>query len=136
MPILIFAIFFNKVSGNRLSKIILFYLVFDFLINLVVLGFLIPERYHYRVYPFFTFVESLFFAGLFFNVIKKQSLRKLVVAFTITFSISLVVYYYYSYFILNSLAVLDSIPIGIETILVFIFTFFYFCSFHFAPKMI
>ena len=38
----------------------------------------------------------------------------------------MIIYYYYTYYVLRSRPVLDSIPIGIETILIFVFTFFYF----------
>lgn len=118
-------IFFKKINDNRLSKIIFFYLVFDFIIN-VALGYFIPIKYHNKVYPLFTFIESLFFAGIFYTIIKKRSLKKWIIVMTVVFSISLIVYYYYNYIVLRSRPVLDSIPIGIETILVFVFTFFYF----------
>jgi hypothetical protein len=118
-------VFLRKVGDHRLSRIILFYLIFDFLIN-VALGYFIPIKYHNKVYPVFTIIESLFFAGLFYTIIKKQSLRKLIIVATIVFSISLIVYYYYNYIVLKGRPVLDSIPIGIETILIFVFTFFYF----------
>ena len=44
----------------------------------------------------------------------------------VIFSICLLGYYYYTYFVLALRPKLDSFPIGIETILIFIFSFFYF----------
>lgn len=108
-----------------MAWILCIYLLFDFAINLSLLNF-IPFKYHNNTYPVFTFIESLFFAGFFYSIIKKKSLKKLIVTITIIFSISLIVYYYYSYLLLQSPLALDSIPIGIETILIFVFSFFYF----------
>lgn len=102
------------------------YLLFDFLTNLSLLFNFIPLQFHNKVYPIFTFFESLFFAVFFYSVIKKESLRKWIVIVTIIFSVSLISYYYYTYFILSQNPWIDSIPIGFETIIVFIFSFFYF----------
>ncbi len=101
------------------------YLLFDFFANLSLL-YVIPLSFHNYIYPIFTFAESLFFAGFFYAIIKKQTLKKQVVAITAVFSVLLIVYYYYTYFFLQSRPVLDSIPIGIETILIFVFAFLYF----------
>ena len=75
---------------------------------------------------FLFFFESLFFAVFFYSVIKKEHLRKWIVIVTVIFSVSLISYYYYTYFILSQNPWIDSIPIGFETIIVFIFSFFYF----------
>jgi hypothetical protein len=105
---------------------LILYLLFDFLTNLSLLFNFIPLQFHNKVYPIFTFFESLFFAVFFYSVIKKESLRKWIVIVTIIFSVSLISYYYYTYFILSQNPWIDSIPIGFETIIVFIFSFFYF----------
>jgi hypothetical protein len=42
------------------------------------------------------------------------------------FSLAVIVYYYYYYFLLSKEPILDSVPIAIETLLIFIFSFIYF----------
>jgi hypothetical protein len=55
-----------------------------------------------------------------------NSTRRWLKIIAIIFSVSSLVYYYYTYFILSLDPWLDSVPIGIETISIFIFAFFYF----------
>ena len=127
LPVLLFLLLFSRIKNKRIVWVLVLYLLFDFLANLSLL-YIIPLRFHNYIYPIFTLVESLFFAGFLYAIIKKQALRKLVVAITAVFSILLIAYYYYTYFFLQiqSRPVLDSIPIGIETILIFVFSLFYF----------
>ena len=125
LPILLFLIFFNHVKNNRVCWLFVLYLLFDFTTNFSLL-YLIPAKFHNRIYPFFTFFETIFFASFFYSILSKPSLRKLVIISTVIFSTLLVAYYFLSPLLIHRRQRIDSIPIGIETILIFIFSFIYF----------
>ncbi|HEU0109771.1 MAG TPA: hypothetical protein VFQ73_02795 [Flavisolibacter sp.] len=90
------------------------------------LQYIIPYKFHNKTYPVFTFVETLFFAWFFYHILEKISLKKKVRIITMLFSAGLLIYYYYTYYVLALRLQLDSVPIGVETILIFLFSFFYF----------
>ena len=125
LPIIILGFFFKNIKNRKVIWILCSYLLFDFIINFSLLYF-IPPRFHNTTYPVFTFVESLFFSIFFYSIIKRPSLKKLIIALTVVFLTSLSSYFYYVYFIQKAPVALDSIPIGIETLLVFLFSFLYF----------
>jgi len=73
----------------------------------------------------YTFLEYSFFAFIFWSNIKSKGFRKLMVLFSFLFLIFQVIYFFES-----KLTRLDSIPIGIETILILVYiTYFFFESF-------
>ena len=128
LPVLFFVIYFKRISKDKASRIIVSYLIFDFLINFALLY--IPTKFHNKIYPIATFFESLFFAYLFYIVVKKASLRKAIIIGSIILALTSLIYYvytyYYAYEILRRTVHLDSVPIAIETISVFLFSFFFF----------
>jgi hypothetical protein len=126
LPILLFLIFFNKIRSSKTSWLFVFYLLFDFSTNLSLLYF-IPPVFHNNIYSLFTLCESLFFSIFFHSIINKPSFKRFIVAFTVLLSIFSIAYYYFIYFVSSAKQpYLDSMPIGIETISMFIFSFFYF----------
>jgi len=129
LPILCYILFFKKIKSDKAARIIILYLVFDFVINLALLYF-IPYKFHNKTYPIATFFESLFFAYFFYLTVKKKSLRRAIIitsALLALTSLSYYVYtYYYAYGVLRRTVHLDSVPIAIETIAIFLFSFFYF----------
>jgi hypothetical protein len=70
---------------------------------------------------FYTFLEYFFFALIFWLNIKNKKFRVFISIFTFSFLVFLVFYYFNS-----KLARLDSIPIGIETILTLVYISFFF----------
>lgn len=71
-------------------------------------------------FPLFTLLEFSFFAVLVFQQLKIKSLKVSLVALSICFYIFHIVYYF-----AQTKNRFDSLPIGIETILVFVFVFFF-----------
>jgi hypothetical protein len=131
LPVLIFFLFLKRIKKEKSAEwIIISYLLFDFLINIALLYYVIPYKYHNRTYPVATFFESLFFAYFFYLVVKKNKLRKAIVATSIILSLTSLIYYFYTYYYtdipLKRSVYLDSVPIAIETIAIFLFSFFYF----------
>lgn len=70
---------------------------------------------------FYTFLEYSFFALLFWLIIKNRRFKTIIGVFSLGF-FSFLVFYYYN----SKLARLDSIPIGIETILTLIYISYFF----------
>lgn len=73
------------------------------------------------LYSSFTFFEYLLFAACLFNIIKNRGFRKFIIVASVLFSSFLIFYN-----LTVKLVAIDSIPIGIETILILIFSFYYF----------
>jgi len=130
LPVFLFFLFFKRIKENKSAWIIISYLFFDFLINLALLYYIIPYSYHNRTYPIATFFESLFFAYFFYLILEKKSLRKKVISASILLSLTSLIYYFYTYYYtdiaIKRSVYLDSVPIAIETIAIFLFSFFYF----------
>jgi len=84
----------------------------------------IPKDIKKYYQGFYTFLEYSIFTLIFWLSIENKSFRRLVVVASLLFL------GYQLYYVLNtSLQRLDSIPIGIETILVFIYVFCFFFDF-------
>jgi hypothetical protein len=73
------------------------------------------------LYSSFTFFEYILFAACLFNIIQNKKFRWFILLTSVAFSIFLLVYN-----LKAKVFGLDSVPIGIETILILIFSFYYF----------
>ena len=98
---------------------------------MVLLGdFLTPTKFSKRLYyQSFTFFEYLFFAGIFWLVIRNIRFRKVIILLSLLFSIFQIVY-----FVTERFRRIDSIPIGIESILIMIYIFYFFYELLKEPK--
>lgn len=126
LPIVVFFVFLNKLKRDKITCILVGYLCFDFIINVALQREWIPYAWHNRTYPVFTLIETLLFSWCFFEVLRGVRMKQRVKWFTLFVSIGFLLYYAYRYFLINKKMRIDSIPIGIETILIFIFIGFYF----------
>jgi len=81
----------------------------------------IPKPYKYIYQTFYTFCEYSFFTYLLFQSITIKKLKIIILLFTVLF-IGFLIYDYSS----SLRSKLDSIPVGIETILIFIYISFFF----------
>lgn len=70
--------------------------------------------------PLFTLLEFFFFATLIFQQLKLRRQKTLIVVLSACFFIFHIIYFFYPH-----RRKFDSIPIGIETILIFVFIFFF-----------
>lgn len=100
------------------------------LVFLVLLFFYsdIPKDIKKYYQSFYTFLEYAFFAFFFWYNVRNKKIRQLIVYLSIGFFIFQVIYVSGS-----QLSRLDSVPIGIETILIFAFIFYFF--FEFSQKL-
>jgi len=120
LPALSFFIHFNKLKSTRLCVAVTIYSLVIFLLLLFDDFF----NSHYRaVYStFYTTVEYSCFSYVIAQIIQKKQIRIIILllsAFFIAFEISI-------NFLIDRFRNLDSIPIGVETILIFIYTFYLF----------
>ena len=74
------------------------------------------------LYEVFTVIESAAFIGFLYTQINNQNVRKYTLAAGILLFCFNVLY---PYFTATDLQVIDSIPIGIETIIILVFSFYY-----------
>ena len=112
--------FFNKVKLSTFPIFIILYCsCFFFLLNIYeeIPKAQTPKRIYDTV---FTFLEYSFFTFIIWlNIINKVA-KKIIIATSILF-----VAFQISYFFLSEHKKLDSIPIGVETILIFVYIFFF-----------
>ena len=104
-----------------MSLIIVFYCLIFFTLNLVF--DLIPRgSVGRKIYYFgYTFLEYISFASIFWLIIENKIFKKFIFVTSIFFIIFQVIYYLTAQNIR-----LDTLPIGVETILVFIYIFYFF----------
>ncbi len=87
----------------------------------------IPFRRYY--FAFYTTFEYSVFAFIFWQNITSKKLRQLLIFFSLLFLVFQVVYLF-----TTKTITLDSVPIGIETILILIYIFFFFYEFSKKPN--
>lgn len=113
---LIFSLLFGQVSKNRILTLAIAYSTVEFLVNFTT--FWVSAKFTRIMYSFFTAVEFTFFSYIFYLLIRDKFSRKVVVYLSIAFFV-----FWASYKILVRDKILDSIPIGVETILILLFCF-------------
>jgi hypothetical protein len=119
LPIFFFLFFLRKNSQPKGIWIIIVYTAYDFLINFGLL-YLSHKPLKVFLYSSYTFFEYLFFAYFFLQVIKNPRFKKIISIVSIIFSVFLILYAY-----LGKVKGIDSLPIGIETILILVFSFYF-----------
>ena len=119
LPILSFLFFFNKLKYKRVVIVIIIYsltiflfLSFDDYLNRV------ARRWYSMLY---TIVEYSCFSFIIRHIIQKKLVKALIFGLSILF-----IFFEISYFFVVRFAFIDSIPIGIETILILLYTFYLF----------
>lgn len=118
---LIFWILFIYSQSKRLGPtwLLLIYTIVNFTINASV-EFL-PPKSVYPIYAGFTLIEYLLFFLFIINFTKNLPFRKVAITLSSLFGLALLTYY-----ITSGQHFLDSVPIGLETILILLFSFYYF----------
>jgi len=120
-PTLLFLFYWNKLRQEKIGILIASYsLTFFFLVlfeeTITTNNFL--TRLYYQS---FTFFEYLFFTGVFYFAIKNLLARKAILILSLLFSAFQIIYFFTEKF-----KRIDSVPIGIESILILIYIFYFF----------
>ncbi|RYZ21032.1 MAG: hypothetical protein EOO16_14595 [Chitinophagaceae bacterium] len=118
----LFAFFFNfKLSMRELPlKIIASYLLYEFLTDQVALAYDESPLVVFIAYSIFTVVELLLFSYCFYTIVKSKSAAKVIPIVGIGFAIFALIY-----FLTTKRRILDTVPIGVETIIVICFSCYY-----------
>jgi hypothetical protein len=118
LPVLSFFVFFNKLKFRRVAIVIVSYSLLIFLF-LFFDDFL---RHYKKIYAtFYTTVEYSCFSFIISQVIQNKSFRRTILYLSIIFVLFEALYFY-----IGTFRRIDSVPIGIETILILIYTFYLF----------
>lgn len=99
---------------------IVIFCLYDYLTNIGLL-YLNHKPAKVFLYSSYTFFEYSLFAACLYNVINNKRFRKFILITSLSFSTFLIIYN-----LTTKVVGIDSVPIGIETILILIFSFYYF----------
>ena len=120
-PTLLFLFYWNKLRQEKIGILIASYsLTFFFLVLLeetITTNNFLTRLY----YQSFTFFEYLFFTAVFYFAIKNLRARKAILILSLLFSAFQILYFFTAKY-----KRIDSIPIGIESILILIYIFYFF----------
>ena len=118
LPLIAFLIFHRKIGYDKKVIIILVYSVV-ILLTLYIFP-IIPRQYKLLYQGAFTLIEYNTFAAIFLYSIERKGFKKLIIGLSLCFTIFQVI------FIFNSnRSHLDSVPVGVETILIFLYCFYF-----------
>jgi len=118
LPILLFLFFLGKVKDDVGLRIIIGYAVANFVINFIIA---ITSTKNTFLYEGFTLVEFVLFIFFIYSQLKNKTGRVAIVVSTIAFAVFFLMYTYFG----KAVKGIDSIPIGVETIIILGFSFYY-----------
>jgi hypothetical protein len=119
LPIILYFLSWKKNKPYKDLRIIIAYCLFDFVVN-TIMGFSLNTKLQITLYDGYTLFEFLFFAKFIHYHIQSKSFRKIILIVSCAFAAFII------YFNLNAkYRGFDSIPIGIETILILLFAFYF-----------
>jgi hypothetical protein len=118
LPAFLILLFNKKALHQKIFAALFLYSILFFI--LLYIDPSIPGKYRKIFYQSYTFFEYSFFAFLLFANIKNWNFKRLILIASVLFYLFQIIYYFNFKF-----RGLDTIPIGIETVLIFIYTFLY-----------
>jgi len=120
--VLIICFFFSKriAISQKGFLLIAFYCIYDLVFYIIDSYILLPKDLVAIFYSSFTFIEYLTMAYFIWLFINNQIFKKFIFITSIAFVITLIIYLFFA-----EAKHIDSIPIGLETVLILIFTFYY-----------
>lgn len=119
LPVLFFLIYYRKVKTVTVCKIVVIYSIVFFILTYAYdyIPKLIRKKYYYFVY---TFIEYLALASIFWLIAKSKKFKLFIVVSSVLFILFQTIYSF-----TVRVKRLDTIPIGIETIIIFFFVFYF-----------
>ena len=120
LPVLSFVLFFNKLRFKRVAIVIVIYSVIIFL--LLFFDDFLSDHYRKEYSTFYTTIEYLCFTYIIAEIIRDKPFKILMLVLSILF----ILFELLVNFSLRQFHRIDSVPIGIETILILIYAFFLF----------
>ena len=120
LPTLSFSIYFKKLKSNKVAVAVSIYSAVIFL--LLFFDDFLSSNYRAIYSTFYTTVEYCCFSYVIAHIIQNKKIRIVILILSIFF-IGLEIS---TNFLIDRFRTLDSVPIGVETILIFIYTFYLF----------
>lgn len=116
--ILLYLLFLKRIKAEKGLFLIVLYSFSDLLMNVVLLN--VSTTLNLYITALFTLLEYLLFTYFIYFAIKKKGFKMLMNLLSILFIIFIVIYDLVTHF-----RFIDSIPIGFESILILVFSFYY-----------
>jgi hypothetical protein len=116
--ILLFLVFLKKVKKEGSFTAIAFYSLVDLGLNFLPRHF--SQSFGLYIWSTFTFFEYSIFTYVIWKSIKRQTIRKAITVISVLFVVFTTIYN-----ISTNFKKIDSIPIGIETILILVYSFYF-----------
>lgn len=129
LPILLFGLYARRKPLPKTFFLIGAYSIIEFVINIFTV--FISSSVYNSIYSSFTVIEYLLFAYCLFLLISNLLIKKFIILVSCSFTIFAVIY-----FSTAEYKVLDSIPIGVETIIILSHIFYYLYEQMVAPSQI
>jgi hypothetical protein len=118
LPVILFFLLLHRTAKSRLIIIIITYSFCEFTTNII--SFYLRDLDVLKLYAIFTIIEYLLFALYFYFVINNKAIKKLII-----FSSGCFIFFSIIYALTIQNKTLDTVPIGIETLLILTFSFYY-----------
>jgi hypothetical protein len=118
LPIILFFVFLKKVKHDVGIRIIIIYAFANFVINYWIT---LTSTANTFLYESFTLIEYILFVGYVYTQVKSKTTKSLIIIVSTAFTIFFFVYS----FLAKAVKGIDSIPIGVETIIILGFAFYY-----------
>jgi hypothetical protein len=118
LVLLLFILFLKNYKKNNSIILIAIYIIIALILG--VTGKFVTHDFMFYAYGAFTFIEYILFSTIFYLNIKSKIVRKVIFFISIIFTVFLLIYYSQM-----SFRSIDSIPIGVETIFILLYAFYY-----------
>ena len=119
--ILLFLYLIRRSKLSRAFPLILIYCCIDLIFNIVVERFPFSQRFTEVAYTAYTLIEYFIFTAFIFINLRNRIVKKLMIWLSVAFTVFMV-----SYTLTTENQNIDSIPIGVETILILLYAFYFF----------
>jgi hypothetical protein len=116
--ILVFYFIRTRIRKDKKILVIFIYCLSSLILNFI--GEHLARQYLYIYYAIFTIIEYLIFTSFFWLFISSSIMKKIIVTLSVLFILFVFGYLEYSGYLR-----IDSLSIGIETILIIIYSFYY-----------
>jgi hypothetical protein len=117
--LLLFLIHFKNTKSEKGLWVIAIHCFSDLIVGLI--QPYLPHEFVFPLYTFFTLLEYSLFAYFIWLLIKNPAFKKFIIGASIAFTVFLTIYYITT----TEFRSVDSLPIGVETILILIYSFYY-----------
>jgi len=117
--IILFFLFLNKTKKEKPLLLLAVYTIIDTLLNYFQ-PYILNITFRYYCWSTFTFIEYSIFTFIIYSTLKNLKIKKLILILSILFILFTTIFN-----IVTNFQKIDSIPIGIETILILLFSFYF-----------